>query len=328
MMRIGLNEIDPMIAAATQERLTAPLGEFLKDNIYWGGLAAYRFQWKANEGKMKMTRKREPNELEKRAFALRKKRDEQLTLRILTTLFATPSVAIPIFLAGAGIGHPTADSLATAIGTAVVGGTAGTIWTMRASLKATLSKTLLYDEMKAVFPLLTLTRSERIYCDALQLIARTEADESTEKSLRDMVKQLNQLLDNHRQIETRRHALLSVMGMNNITELEAEYGTLGRRLDQNRDPIARQGLQQSLQACASRLETAKTLGQTLERLNIQQEAITQTLSSALAAMARMQVAPQVQASLVANEITQTVTQMNQQTYATEQAVEEVVRLGY
>ncbi len=324
-MRIGLNEIDPAIAASVEERLTAPLGEFLKDNIYWGGLAAYRFQWKATEGKMKMTRKREPTELEKRAFELRKKRDEQMGIRILITAFTTPFTALPFVLASAT--HPTPTSIAAAIGIAAVGTTAGVIWSVRATPKVTLQKTFLYDEMKAVFPLLTLTRSERIYCDALQLIARTDADESTEKSLRDMVKQLNQLLENHRQIETRRHALLSVMGMNNVAELEAEYGTLGRRLDQNVDPIARQALQQSLQACASRLETAKTLGQTLERLNVQQEAITQTLSSALAAMARMQVAPQVQASLVAAEITTTVTQMNQQTYAVEQAVEEVVRLG-
>ncbi len=324
-MRIGLNEIDLSIAHSVEERLTAPLSEFLKDNVYWGGLAAYRFQWKANEGKMKMTRKREATETEKRAFALRKKREEQMGLRILVAALATPFSFIGIMLAN--MGNPTPASVATAGGVAVAGTIAGAVWTARATPKATLQKTFLYEEMKAVFPLLTLSRAERIYCDALQLLARTDADESTEKTLRDMLQQLNRMLENYRQIETRRHALLSIMGMNNIVELEAEYGTLGRRLDQSHDPIARQALQQSLQACASRLETAKTLSQTLEQLNVQQEAITQTLSSALAAMARMQVAPQVQASLVAAEITNTVTQMNQQTYATEQAIEEVIRLG-
>jgi hypothetical protein len=325
-MRIGLEDIDPAIAHAVAERLTAPVGEFLKDNVYWGGLAAFRFQWKANEGKMKMTRKREATEIEKRAFELRKKREEQVGIR------AAIASMVPLFAGGGifavGMGAQSVPLALTAIGTWIGGTVAGVAWTARATPKYTLRKTFLYDEMRAVFPLLTLTRAERIYCDALQLMARTDADEATEKSLRAMLPQLNQLLENHRQVDARKQALLSVMGLNNSGELEAEYGALGRRLDQTQDPVARQALQQSLQACAARLENAKTLTQNLERLNVQQEAINQTLSSALSAMARMQVAPQVQASLVAEEITTSVTQMNQQTYAVEQAVEEVVRLGH
>lgn len=325
-MRIGLDDIDPAVAHAVAERLAAPIGEFLKDNVYWGGLAAFRLQWKANEGKMKMTRKRDASEIEKRAFELRKKREERMGIRAAVAALVPVMVGSAIFLPGLASGSST--GILAGLGTWVGGTVIGAAWTARATPKHTLKKVFLYDEMRAVFPLLTLTRAERIYCDALQLMARTDVDDATELSLRAMLKQLNQLLENHRQIESRKQALLSVMGMNNISELEAEYGALGRRLDQSKDPVARQALQQSLQACAARLENAKTLTQNLERLNVQQEAISQTLSSALSAMARMQVAPQVQMSLVAEEITTSVTQMNQQTYAVEQAVEEVVRLGH
>lgn len=325
-MRIGLDDIDPRIAEAVEERLAAPVQEFLKEDIYWGGLMPWRLNWQFHTGKLQLKRKREPTEDEKRAYELRKKREERVALRAVAATFGTIAAGSGVVALMASGGEPSPVGIMSGVATWVVGAGASVWWSMRAMPKASLRRQVLPSEMQAVFPLLRLTRAERIYCDALLLLVRTEADDSTEQTLRETLKQLNTLLESHRQLENRRTSLLPIMGMNSIPELEREYGELGRRLDQTTDSVARQSLQQSLQMCANRLENARNLTQSLERLNVQQEAIAQTLSSSLSAMARMQVAPDTQTALVAEEIASTISAMNQRTYAVEQAVEEVIQL--
>ena len=117
-----------------------------------------------------------------------------------------------------------------------------------------------------------------------------------------------------------------MLGANVISELEAEYGALGRRIDGTTDSIARESLKHSLQMCASRLENARSFAQGVERINAQQEAIVQTLASALSALARMQLTPETHTPLAAHEIAATVAQMNLETSAVEQAVQEVMML--
>ena len=60
-MRIGLDDIDTHIAQEVQYRLTAPEHDFLRANIYWGGLIRQRHQ-------------RDPSEDERRAFELNRRR--------------------------------------------------------------------------------------------------------------------------------------------------------------------------------------------------------------------------------------------------------------
>jgi hypothetical protein len=206
------------------------------------------------------------------------------------------------------------------------GGSASGVWLALRARPDRLKRSIALEELRAVLPLLRLTRAERIYCDTLLLLRRMDVTAETERSLRDTLAQLNQLVLADRQLEQRRQALLPLLGNNVAAELEAEFGELGRRLDQARDPIVRQALEQSLQACQARLENAKALDQGLERLKAQQEAILHTISSAQSAMARLQVAPQPQTELAAQEIAESVAQMNQQTYAVEQAVQEVLML--
>jgi hypothetical protein len=325
-MRIGLEDIDPQIAQAVEERLAAPVHEFLKEDIYWGGLMPWRLNWAFHSGKLQIKRKREPTEDEKAAYDLRKKREEQIGWRAVTSVFGPVGLGSAVIALSTAGQEPSTAGILSGIATWLAGTGVGVWWTLRATPKASLRRAVLVSEMKAVFPLLSLTRAERIYCDALLLLTRTEADTSTEQTLRETLKQLNTLLKSHRQVEARRASLLPIMGMNAIPELEAEYGALGRRLDQATDTVTRQSLQQSLQMCANRLENARNLTQSLERLNVQQEAIIQTLSSTLSAMARMQVAPDTQTALVAEEIAATISEMNQRTYAVEQAVEEVITL--
>ena len=202
----------------------------------------------------------------------------------------------------------------------------GGVWASRATPKSRLAFAMHPEEMRAVFPLLKLSRAERIYCDALLLLARTETTAETERNFRNLLQQLNDLMRNARQLEAQKQSLLPIMGMHSIVQLEAEYGELGRRLDSLSDLVSRQALEQSLAMCAARLQNAKTLKQSLERISAQQEAINQTLASALSAMARIQVAPSMKSDTIAEEIAESVSQMNLQTYAVEQAVEEVMTL--
>jgi hypothetical protein len=325
-MQLGLNDIDPAIAEAMLERLAAPPPQFLKDNIHWGN-HPFGFSWEFHAQGMKVKRKRNPGEDERKAFELRKQRDNTVVGRAILTMFAPLLAALGLGMGLDAALHSAALDIIAATGTLGAGITAGVLWTRSATPKARLARYVRLEEMRAVFPLLSLTRAERLYCDTLLLLARLEASAETERMMRETLDQLNQLMVANRQLEQRRMALLPLLGNNVIAELETEYGELGRRLDETRDAISRQSLQQSLQMCQTRLENAKQLRDGLERLKLQQEAIVQTISTAQTAMARLQIAPQPQTEFVAQEIAQTVTQMNQQTYAVERAVEEVMTLG-
>jgi hypothetical protein len=323
-MRIGLSHMDPQIAQAVEDRLCAPANQYLKDDILWGGFNPLPFRWEFQASGIKVTRKRDPTKEERRAFQLRKSRDELVTRRALTTAFAP-------LLCGAALGgiismvEPWAG---VTIGLLCwLGGTgAGIWWTSRVTHKRSLQYEVLLDEMRAVFPLLSLTPAERAYCDTLLLVARMDPNQEARRTIRQTIKQLNELMESSRQLETRRQSLLPVLGSNVIAELEAEYSSLDRRLEQAQDSLTRQSLQQSLQMCATRLENARAFEQALERINAQQEAIVHALKSAQSALARMQVAPSPQTEMAAHEISETVEQMNQQTHAVEQAVQEVMTL--
>jgi hypothetical protein len=324
-MQLGLNDIDSAIAAAMLDRLAAPTPQFLKDNVHWGN-HPFAFSWEFHARGMKVKRKRDPSEDERRAFDLRKERENTMTGRAMASAFVPLLTGIAVAAGLEATFHSAVLDIVTSLATAVAGATAGVYWTIRAAPKSRLSHRVRLEEMRAVFPLLTLTRAERLYCDTLLLLARMEVSADTERTMRESLAQLNELLVANRQLEQRRVALLPLLGNNVIAELEAEYGELGRRLDQTQDAISRQSLQQSLQMCQARLENARLLQDGLERLKLQQEAIVHTISTAQTAMARLQIAPQPQTEFVAQEIAATVTQMNQQTYAVERAVEEVMTL--
>lgn len=321
-MKIGLKEIDPQVAQALEERLCAPLHEFLKEDIHFGGILP--FNWKFQASGLKVTRKRDPNEDEKKSYEMRKKREETLGLRGVVAAF------VPLGVGGGlggllASGSPTIAAVTGGL-TWLVGTAAGIRWTINSAPKSRLRNSVSLEEMRAVFPLLKLSRSERIYCDTLLMLVRIQTSPEAETTMRETMRQINVLLESSRQLETRRKALLPVLGTNSIQDLEMEYGDLGRRFDASTDVIARQSLQQSLQMCATRLENARACEQGLERLKVQEEAIMQTLSSAMSSLARMQIIAAPQTELAAQQIAETVAQMNQQTYAVEKAVEEVMTL--
>ena len=310
-MRIGLRDMDNRIADELKAKLTAPRSE-----LFWTS-----FWFPLNTSLLR--RMKRPSE-EKHLIPLMQKRERPFLWRVEATFATTFFLTLCTFLlvineayAAWVFGSSAALAATTTFG----------IWRSRFMHPARqMERGVTLEEMNAVFPILRLTRAERIYCDALQMLARTETDLTTEHAMRDALRQLNDLMKNGRLLENRRANLISIKGMNVLTELQAEYGALGRKLDAATDAVTRQSLQQSLQMCAARLENSRNIEQSLERLNAQQEAIVQTLATTLSAMARLQAAPDVRAEAAANEIAETVAQMNRQTYAVEQAVEEVVAL--
>ncbi len=323
-MRIGLDEIDPQIGEAMVDRLSAPLNDFLRDNIRWGSFNLLPISWEIKGGTVKVTKRREPTEDERFAHSMRRKRDEQVSMRALGAAFL-PSVAGTVVGWTVAMGEPT-TGLISGLAVWAAGTGAGVWWTRRATPRERLRRHVQLEELRAVLPLLSLTRAERVYGDALLLLARTDATPEAENTLRDTLRQLNGLLNSSRQLEHRRATLLPLLGQHSTAELEREYAEIAGRLSQATDCITRSMMQQSLQMCATRLENAKAFAQGLERLNAQQEAILHTLASALSAMARLQILSNPQTEVAAQEIAQTVASMSQQTRAVEQAVEEVMSL--
>lgn len=323
-MRIGLDEIDPRIAEAIIDRLSAPVNEFLRDNIRWGSLHSLPISWEVKGGSVKVKRRRDPSEDERLAYAMRRRRDEQVSIRALAAAFL-PSVAGTAVGWAIASGTPAAG-LAAGLSVWGIGTGIGVWWTKRATPRERLRSSVQLEELRSVLPLLTLTRAERVYCDALLLLSRTDATVDAENTLRSTLLQLNDLLTSSRQLEHRRATLLPLLGQHAISELEAEFQALGRRLDQATDGITRSMIQQSLQMCATRIENARAFAQGLERLNAHQESIVHTLSSALSAMARLQILSDPQTEVAAQEIARSVATMNQQTRSVEQAVEEVMSL--
>src|SRR5579871_2490719 len=96
VMQLGLNDIDPAIAAAMLERLAAPPPQFLKDNIHWGN-HPFAFSWEFHAHGMKVKRKRDPSDDERKAFNLRKDRENVVVGRGLLAAF------VPL-LTGLGLG--------------------------------------------------------------------------------------------------------------------------------------------------------------------------------------------------------------------------------
>lgn len=183
------------------------------------------------------------------------------------------------------------------------------------------------EEMMVRFPHMKLSRAERLYCDTLLMIAKTDVDIETEATMRGMLGQLNELLLTSRKLKQQRNALTPLIGTSVLKELQSEYGELGRKLDRTTDAVAKQSILHSLQMCATRIENTQALEQGLERVKAQQEAVCHTIASAQTALARLHVVPEAQTPVVAEEIARSVSQMNQRTYAVEKAVEEVLTLG-
>jgi hypothetical protein len=177
---------------------------------------------------------------------------------------------------------------------------------------------------RAVLPLLPQTRAESSYYEALLSLydGPTALDEATR---RDILRQMNALLENRFHLDVQRRRILDLLDGDVIARLEAERDALEQRIEQTADPITWETLRQGAELCQARLENARALVPMLGRLEAQGEVIHQALSAVHFAVARLRVAPLALTPAV-SEIKETVSRINNQTQAMEQAVAEVVAL--
>ena len=168
-MQIGLKDIDPQIALQVRERLLPKNGDFLGENVHWGGMP-FRFNFGEQPGKFGFEKKRKPTEDEKRAFALR---NETYNAMAMSTVGASAGAGVLTGTAAFGwhyvgmSGHPALLWLGSTIATTAIGCVAA----YRSSYMSRIERTLHPIEMKAAFPLLRLSKAERVYLDAVELLA-------------------------------------------------------------------------------------------------------------------------------------------------------------
>jgi hypothetical protein len=187
------------------------------------------------------------------------------------------------------------------------------------------SRLLSAREIQDVSAAVPLTRAERIYVETLgELLGAAHV--LGEPTARDLLPQLNELLENDRHLESQRLRAQAAIGIRTAPQLEAERADLARRAEAATDPVARQAMLQSLQLCDERLRSFRALEPHLVRIDAQRELISQTFASVQSALAGTQVQSLAPGAVIGEDLQQSVRQINQQTRAVEQAVQELMTL--
>lgn len=192
------------------------------------------------------------------------------------------------------------------------------------------------EDLRAAPKAVKLTPPEEAYCSAVaQLLeAREFMDETT---LKEIIRQLNSLLENHRRLEAPLGNLRAAMGGQSLDAMEQELDGLERRRDEQEDAGAREAMEQSISMCSDRISHARAMAPGLEKVEAQQEVIMQTFASVQSTFARSRVAqgsaawrPDGSAQAARpelQELQQSVLRVNDQARAVEEAVREVVAIG-
>jgi predicted transcriptional regulator len=191
-------------------------------------------------------------------------------------------------------------------------------WLDKAMRTLHLRRSVRTEEFRAVAALLTLTPAEKQYCEAVSLLLEL-VSQLEETTARDILEELNLLLQQSRRLETHRAGIVAAMSTRASEELDRKRGELAQRAEQTKDSVARQAMQQSL-------HHARVLEPSLERVEAQQEVILQTQASVQASLARRKVAPAPLDAPELEEMKQSVVEVRNQTQAIEQAVQEVMAL--
>jgi len=327
-MRIGLVNMDPVVAKAVAARLCGSRDPFISPDIQWTKPKRRYYLDEPADGKQK--RKRPSTSEQNYTLVLRKRRDDLVAKRTFYT--AAPSMFLGV---AAGVGlwfllnkfdYHTTIAAATAVVISIVGISFGRSWANQASQRTALNYEIMLEELKAVLPYLTLTRAERVYCDIVVMLSEFEANQEARRTIRATLKQLNDLLADSRRLEKKRKSLLPALGASPVKELTEEQRKLEERIAESTDEITQGSLKQSLGHIKVRIDNTTSLELAIERINAQQEAIINALASSQGALARMQVAPSIQTDTAVKEIIETVAEMNRRTVAVEEAVQEVLTL--
>jgi hypothetical protein len=182
------------------------------------------------------------------------------------------------------------------------------------------------EVLRSAGDLITLSPAERLYCEGVASLIDAERA-LTESSQTEILAQLNELLSSFRKLDGPVRQSFATRGNQSLEGLERELSELVRRRDAASDATARGTMEQSITLCSQRLVDARGLAPAREQAEAQQELIIQALSSVHASLSRMAVADPVTVQADVGELQRTVTQVNRQTRAVEDAVHEVLTLG-
>lgn len=173
--------------------------------------------------------------------------------------------------------------------------------------------------------LLELTPAERLYCSGVASLI--EAEEALSEVTRsEILAQLNELLASYRKLDGPVRQHLAARGNQPIEGLESELAELVRRRDLASDSTARATMDQSIMLCSQRLADARALAPAREQAEAQQELILQALASVHASLSRMAAADSAAVQTRMGELQRTVSRVNEETRAVEDAVNEVLTL--
>lgn len=172
----------------------------------------------------------------------------------------------------------------------------------------------------------SLSRAERSYCEAASLLLES-GRYFKEPEQREILEHLNKLLASTRHMEEQRSRIRKAMAGDTVAQLEAERAELERRAARAQDDVARQALYQSVEMCDARLNGARSLTPSLERLDAQEEVVLQTFASVQSSLARLEVAPAELAAPDTVQIRESIAEISRQTRSVEDAVQEVLLLG-
>ncbi|MCC2670052.1 MAG: hypothetical protein K0Q72_2523 [Armatimonadetes bacterium] len=173
--------------------------------------------------------------------------------------------------------------------------------------------------------LLALGPAERLYCEGLAALIDAEQT-LPEASQGEILAQLNDLLSSFRKLDGPVRLSLATRGNQPIEGLEQELSELVRRREATSDPMARATMDQSIALCSQRLADAAALAPAREQAEAQRELILQALASVHASLSRMATAGSVTVHADVADLQRTVTRVNDQTRAVEDAVNEVITL--
>ncbi len=186
-------------------------------------------------------------------------------------------------------------------------------------------KQVTLDEMEALLPSLNLTPLQRTYCEIFVALQRSAALDGGHR--REILDQLNQLLEDGIRLAQKRKLLAEQFGSREVREgLEGEVRGLEMRLSTTQDVLARDAFEKALSIARARLARYGDSAPVVERADGQLELISQTMASFREILISFAQAPNAE-DLDISALRERVGQIQSQSQAIESAFAEIRTLA-
>lgn len=182
------------------------------------------------------------------------------------------------------------------------------------------------DVLDALLPLLELTPVEKRYGALLSVLAR-EPSPLDDATRMDMVEQVNGLLNDHRALLARRTEIEYNLSATDIAGMEAERDRLRAEAAKADDSVVQEARLQTSRMLEERLEDARVVRRTAERMRAQEDAVYETMGTLHSSLTRLSLAPTGLEKSATSALRDAVDRTRRQTQAVEQAVQEVASVS-